>query len=164
MSGTVRFPSNVQPLELTLVGFRIPCARTSMPEASISFIHLNYTSLADKPDSLDSLWATVLEISDGGRRVWLLPIEECQTWYAFTSHFVGLGLASTDGWKVKYRDVVLGQLRGSARTKRDYAYHDSAYSSDWATVISLAKRTRLRLTLCIRLVRALLTMPPRIPV
>ncbi|KAF2676789.1 hypothetical protein K458DRAFT_424536 [Lentithecium fluviatile CBS 122367] len=107
----------------------ISCAPMSVPELSKTTIHLNYIPLADHPRLPTGDWAPMLEVSDSGLRLWLLSIEECLTWSTFVSHFIGLGFSLVDGWRVKYRDVILDQ-------------------SDWPTVISMARISRVRLELC----------------
>ncbi|KAH7122449.1 hypothetical protein B0J11DRAFT_339407 [Dendryphion nanum] len=109
--------------------FMISCSRNSIPETPGSLIHVTHLPPVDPARPISSELSPLLQVSDGGLRLWLLPLDQCQTWPTFVANFIGLGFSLVDGWQVKYRDVVLDV-------------------NDWSIVIAMAKRAPMRLELC----------------
>ncbi|PSN71094.1 hypothetical protein BS50DRAFT_570502 [Corynespora cassiicola Philippines] len=108
--------------------FMISCARVPVNDIPGNMIKLNHVPPPDPERPLIGYRTPMLQVSDGGLRLWLLPIEECETWAAFAANFVGLGFNVVDGWRVKlkFANIVLN-------------------ASDWPTVLSIAKKTSVRL-------------------
>ncbi|KAF2463922.1 uncharacterized protein BDR25DRAFT_346990 [Lindgomyces ingoldianus] len=110
-------------------GLIISCARVGVADIPGKLINLVHIPPADPSRPLSGERAPILAVSDGGIRLWLLPLSQCETWSAFVANFIGLGFSLVDGWEVKYKDVVLD-------------------SNDWDTIVSIAKKTAIRLELC----------------
>ncbi|KAF2105572.1 hypothetical protein BDV96DRAFT_608144 [Lophiotrema nucula] len=110
-------------------GFVVTCARMQMTEIPETLLKLSYIPPADPARPLTGERTPMLQISDGGLRLWLLPLDQCDTWPAFVASFVGLGFSLVDGWQVKYRSIILDP-------------------NDWSTIVAMAKKTTIRLELC----------------
>jgi hypothetical protein len=100
-------------------------AISELPGGLINFTHL---PPADPAQPLTGDRAPILQVSDGGLRMWLLPLDQCKTWPAFVTNFITLGFSLVHGWQVKYRGVVLN-------------------SNDWDSVVAMAKKTSVKLEL-----------------
>ncbi|ORY17577.1 hypothetical protein BCR34DRAFT_555135 [Clohesyomyces aquaticus] len=110
-------------------GLIFTCARVGLADIPGKLINLVHIPPADPARPLSGDRSPILSVSDGGIRLWLLPLDQCLTWSSFTANFISLGFSLVDGWEVKYREVVLD-------------------SDDWSKIIAMAKRAPVRLLLC----------------
>lgn len=58
----------------------ISCARISITDIPGNLVNLNYIPPADPTRPFTGERAPVLQVSDGGLRLWLLPLDQCETW------------------------------------------------------------------------------------
>ncbi|OCK78762.1 hypothetical protein K432DRAFT_383652 [Lepidopterella palustris CBS 459.81] len=106
----------------------ISCARKPVSDLPGKLINITNTPPADPAHPLIGDRAPFLQVSDGGIRVWLLPLDQCDTWAAFAANFSSLGFSLVDGWEVKYRDTALDV-------------------EDWPRIVQIARKSSIRLLL-----------------
>lgn len=106
----------------------VSCARRAISDLPGKLIDIITLPPADPAHPLTGERAPVIQVSDGGIKVWLLPLENCETWAEFAANFVTLGFNLADGWEIKYKDIALDV-------------------DDWPRVVSVAKKTSIRLVL-----------------
>lgn len=61
-------------------GLIVSCARRAMPDLPGKLIDIITLPPADPAHPLAGERAPVIQVSDGGIKVWLLPLEDCETW------------------------------------------------------------------------------------
>ncbi|KAF2733477.1 hypothetical protein EJ04DRAFT_577557 [Polyplosphaeria fusca] len=108
--------------------FLVTCTRMPVTELPETLMKLDFLPPTDTSTGLSGDRAPTMQVWDGGLRLWLLPVEQCETWAAFVANFVGLGFSLVDGWQVKYKDIVLDP-------------------NDWSSIVTIAKKSTIRLEL-----------------
>lgn len=66
-------------------GLIVSCARRAISDLPGKLIDIITLPPADPARPLTGERAPVIQVSDGGIKVWLLPLEDCKTWVV--SHF-----------------------------------------------------------------------------
>ncbi|OCL07525.1 hypothetical protein AOQ84DRAFT_440141 [Glonium stellatum] len=67
----------------------VSCARRAMSDLPGRLIDIVTLPPADPTHPLTGERAPVIEVSDGGIKVWLLPLEKCETWAGIRCKFCG---------------------------------------------------------------------------
>ncbi|KAF2004544.1 hypothetical protein P154DRAFT_587298 [Amniculicola lignicola CBS 123094] len=115
-------------------GLMVSCTRMAVKDLPGSLVNIRHVPPADSATLITGDGAPMLQVSDGGLRLWLLPLDECETWPAFVTHSIKLGFSLVDGWQVKYRGLVL------AIARRNSLDHDCFYGTkDYGQARALSK-------------------------
>ncbi|PVH80882.1 hypothetical protein DL98DRAFT_458808 [Cadophora sp. DSE1049] len=111
----------------------VSCARLPMNSLQGDFI-----STLSKPELQPSLSSPHILVSTKSSLLWTLPLEECQSWFAFVSHF-------WDYWPLQV-EVKLNEK--------------PITSSDWPRIMKLTEKTAVRLVVDFRYVYLYPTVEP----
>ncbi|KAL2066725.1 hypothetical protein VTL71DRAFT_2797 [Oculimacula yallundae] len=101
----------------------ISCARMSMQS-----IQGDYISIIPKPEIEPSLAGSNILVSTKSSLLWSLPLQQCQSWFGFVSHFC-------EYWPLQVNAT----------------YNDKPITaSDWPRMLAIAKKTTVRLVVELR--------------